>query len=212
VILISASNYAKAWEGSELDYSEASIVDSVARSIYYRLNTTALDYSVFYNAYTGYLEYKNNGVIKNENIITIIDFDKTSIEKRFFVIDLESKSILYYSYVAHGAKSGGLKAESFSNTKYSNQSSLGFYLTDNTYYGKHGLSLKLDGLEKGKNDKARERYIVIHSADYVSEEFILENYTLGNSKGCPAISEDIYKDVIRQIKNKSLLFIYSSNN
>jgi hypothetical protein len=117
---------------------------------------------------------------------------------------------LYNSYVAHGQKSGEEEAEVFSNRENSHQSSLGFYLTDNTYIGKHGLSLRLDGLTRGLNDNARKRNIVVHSADYVSEEYIKKNKRLGRSWGCPALPVEGYEEVIELIKDKSLLFVYSS--
>jgi len=187
-----------------------SLTDSLARSIFANLQTNNLDYPVFYKAYIGYLKYRNNGLIENTNVITIIDFDKASNQKRFFVVDIESCQILHNSYVAHGQNTGELMAEKFSNKESSHQSSLGFYLTDKTYYGKHGLSMRIDGLEMGINDKARERNIVVHSADYVSESFISQNNRLGRSWGCPALPKEGYKEVIEHIKNKSLLFIYSS--
>lgn len=189
---------------------ESYFIDSVAGSIYHDLDEADLDYFIFLEAYHGFVTYKNEGLIENPNVITIIDFDKTSNEKRFFVVDLLKHKVLFNSFVAHGQKTGGLSAENFSNRVNSHQSSLGFYLTDNTYFGKHGLSLRLDGLERGLNDNARERNIVVHSADYVSADFINKNQRLGRSWGCPALPDENYEEVIAFIKDKSLLFIYSS--
>jgi len=186
--------------------------DSLAQSIYSDLRNTSLDYNVFYKAFNGYLNFRQKGRIEKTNLITIIDFDKPSDEKRFFIVDIEKRQILVNTYVAHGQNTGGLDATRFSNKLNSHQSSLGFYLTDKTYWGKHGLSLRLDGLDKGINDNARKRNIVVHSADYVSEEFIAKNNRLGRSWGCPALPKEGYKEVIEQIKNKSLLFIHSSKN
>jgi len=184
--------------------------DSLAQSIYNELQSEELNYNVFLEAYEGYLSFRKNGQIEKMNVITIIDFDKSSDQKRFFVIDIEDKQVLVNSYVAHGQNTGGLEATHFSNNLNSHQSSLGFYLTEKTYHGKHGLSLRLDGLDKGINDNARERNIVVHSADYVSEEFIAKYSRLGRSWGCPALPKEGFEEVIEEIKNKSLLFIHSS--
>jgi len=196
--------------GAAPNYAESYMVDSIARSIYGDLQAEELEYKVFLEAYEGYLTFRKNGQIEKMNVITIIDFDKSSDEKRFFVVDIEERQVLVNSYVAHGQNTGGLDATRFSNNLNSHQSSLGFYLTDKTYHGKHGLSLRLDGLDKGINDNARKRNIVVHSADYVSEEFISKHNRLGRSWGCPALPKEGYEDVIEQIKNKSLLFIHSS--
>lgn len=189
---------------------ESYIIDSLANEIYTDLETNDLDYVVFRSAFNGYYQYNKNGLIENKDVLTIIDFDKTSDQKRFFIIDISDHKIIYNSYVAHGQKTGELEAEAFSNRENSHQSSLGFYLTDNTYFGKHGLSLRLDGLTKGLNDNARMRNIVVHSADYVSEEFIKKNNRLGRSWGCPALPEEGYEEVIELIKDRSLLFVFSS--
>ncbi|TSA27783.1 MAG: hypothetical protein D4R67_05505, partial [Bacteroidetes bacterium] len=116
--------------------------------------------------------------------------------------------VLFHCLVSHGRKSGELMAEYFSNTPGSNASSLGFYITGETYIGNHGLSLALDGIEKGINDNARERAIVIHGADYVSADFIRKYGRLGRSLGCPAIPEELKKEIIETIKSGSCLFIY----
>ena len=127
---------------------------------------------------------------------------------RFYLIDLDSRQVIYQDYVAHGRNTGNLMAEYFSNTPHSNQSSLGFYKTAETYHGKHGLSLKLDGLEKGINDKARQRAIVIHSAKYAEASFIKKYGRLGRSFGCPALPVQNYDKIIELIKGGTLLFIY----
>ena len=185
-------------------------IDSLAQSIYNELQSEELNYQVFLEAYEGYLTFRKKGQIEKMNVITIIDFDKSSDEKRFFVVDIEERQILVNTYVAHGQGTGGLDATRFSNNFNSHQSSLGFYLTDKTYHGKHGLSLRLDGLDKGINDNARKRNIVVHSADYVSEEFITKYNRLGRSWGCPALPKEGYEEIIDSIKNKSLLYIHSS--
>ena len=142
-------------------------------------------------------------------ILTIIDFSLPSTDKRLWIIDLEENEILLNTLVSHGRNSGELFATSFSNKPESYQSSLGFYKTGETYYGKHGYSLRLDGLEKGFNDEARNRAIVIHGADYAREEFAIQTGRLGRSLGCPAIPKELSKEVIDHIKDGSLLLIYA---
>lgn len=146
--------------------------------------------------------------LSKNNVITIIDFNLPSSKKRLWTIDVNSGEILIHSLVAHGKNSGDNKAQKFSNTPHSLQSSLGFYLTENTYFGKHGYSLRLKGMEKGINDKAFERAIVVHSADYVSEDFIKANGRLGRSFGCPALPKNINEKFINTTKEGSLLFIF----
>lgn len=158
-------------------------------------------------AFEGYQSLKTQNKLEN-NILTIIDFSLSSNQKRLWVIDMESNTVLYHSLVAHGMNSGQEFATDFSNKSESYKSSLGFYLTGEIYSGKHGSSLKLDGLERGVNDNARSRAIVIHGADYVSESFIKNNGRLGRSQGCPALPNNIANDVIYKIKDKSVLFIY----
>lgn len=144
-------------------------------------------------------------------IITVIDFSLPSSEKRMWIIDLEEQVILHHTYVAHGKNTGTLMAKRFSNIPQSLQSSLGFYQTDNVYYGKHGRSLRLNGLESGINDKARERAIVLHGADYATEAFVKRQGRLGRSFGCPAVPRQETDAIIDWIKEGTLLFIYHPN-
>jgi hypothetical protein len=164
-----------------------------------------VSFEIFNKAISGFRQLNN---IRKKNIITIIDFTKPSVEKRFFVIDLEGKKLLYNCFVAHGKNSGDNMAISFSNKPQSLKSSLGFFLTAETYSGKHGYSLRLDGLEENINNNAREREIVIHGADYVSQEYIDKYGRLGRSWGCPALPPEISKEVIDKIADGSCLFIY----
>ncbi len=180
-----------------------------AQSIYQSLRNERLSLEAFQYAFEGYRKLLEKNIIKKANIITLIDFDKASNEDRFFIIDLKNFKILFETLVAHGRNSGDEIATSFSNLANSYKSSLGFYLTGETYTGQHGLSLKLDGLEPCINDNARARNIVIHSADYVSQSFIEKNGRLGRSFGCPSLPAENYNDIIDTIKDKSLLFIYS---
>jgi hypothetical protein len=146
--------------------------------------------------------------VSRPDVITIIDFSLPSDKERLWVIDLIQGRVLYRCLVSHGRNSGELMAENFSNTPGSNASSPGFYSTGETYIGKHGLSLALDGLETGINDNARERAIVMHGADYVSSDFIRNNGRLGRSLGCPAVPVKFSKEIIQTIKGGTCLFIY----
>lgn len=143
---------------------------------------------VFTLAYRGWGKMKHN---LRSKILTVIDFSLPSTAKRMWIIDPEKGEILLNSVVSHGRNSGDLLAKSFSNQPESYMSSLGFYKTAETYSGKHGYSLRLDGLEKGFNDQARNRAIVIHGADYAREEFAKSAGRLGRSLGCPAIPSEL---------------------
>ncbi len=156
----------------------------------------------------GFYNLKGKGKIKKD-IITIIDYTMPSSAKRLWVIDLENNKVLYNTLVAHGVNSGTTYAKRFSNKAESNMSSLGFFTTGESYIGKHGLSMKLDGLEKGINNKARMRDVVMHGADYVSPAYIKSNKLLGRSQGCPALPHKFSKKIIKTIKNRSCLFIYN---
>lgn len=161
----------------------------------------------FTKALEGFYQLKQKGLIQND-ILTLVDFSLSANSKRMWVIDMSTNTVLYHSLVAHGRNSGEEFATAFSNKSESYQSSLGFYLTGETYQGKHGLSLRLDGLERGINDKARERAVVIHGADYVSDSFIKQHKRLGRSQGCPALPVELNQEIIKTIKDKSCLFIY----
>jgi len=161
----------------------------------------------FQKAMIGFYEMKKRGFFK-KNILTLIDFSLSSNEKRLWVIDLATKTILFNSLVAHGRNTGDEFAKRFSNSAESFKSSLGIYVTGEIYNGKHGKSLKLDGLEKGINDNARNRGIVMHAADYVSSFFIKAHNRLGRSQGCPALPAEFTEKIINKIKDKSCLYIY----
>lgn len=176
------------------------------------LDSLGLSQEAYAMAMKGFDYLKSNGKLLNENIISIIDFSKSSASKRLFVIDVYSGILLFNTYVAHGQNSGNAMAEKFSNKVSSLQSSLGFYETSSTYLGKHGYSLKLEGLEKGINDNAMERSIVMHGASYVSEGIIKIKGYLGRSWGCPAVPEKYSKPIIDKIKNGTCIFIYANNS
>ena len=171
------------------------------------LNIKNLDKKIVKMAMTAYNKAAAKGKIK-QNVITIIDYSKPSTEKRMWVIDLTKQKVLYNLHVAHGKNSGANKSTKFSNASGSKASSLGVFITAETYQGKNGYSLRLDGLEKGVNDKARQRAVVIHGANYANASFIKRAGRLGRSWGCPAIAKKISKPVINTIKNGSLVFAY----
>lgn len=145
-------------------------------------------------------------------VISIVDLSQPSTKKRLYVVDLLNKKLLFNTYVSHGRNSGDLLANRFSNTNSSFQTSLGFYQTLKTYMGKHGLSLQLKGMEKGFNDNAYNRNIVLHGADYVCEEFIRKTGRLGRSQGCPAVPYSVSKGIIQAVKDGTCLFVYSPND
>jgi hypothetical protein len=170
----------------------------------------ALRKDVLKLAFEGYLKMVEKGLLAKGKPLTIIDFDLPLSKERLWVIDIIEQDIEYASLVAHGRNSGDLHASKFSNVPESNMSSLGFYLTGETYTGKHGASLRLDGMEKGINDNARKRAIVIHSAQYAERSFVKQHGRLGRSLGCPALPDDNYDEIISLIKEKSCLFIHAS--
>jgi hypothetical protein len=150
----------------------------------------------------------SRGDVVNPSTLTIIDFNRPSTQKRLWVFDLRSHALLFDELVSHGRGSGQAMATAFSNEPDSNKSSLGLFRTAEAYFGKHGLSLRLDGLERGINDRARERAIVIHGATYVSATIARAQGYLGRSLGCPAVRPEIARALIETVKNGSLLFAY----
>jgi hypothetical protein len=176
------------------------------------LNKLGLSKTAFNYAMKGFNYLVQQGRVTKDNIISIVDFSQPSSHKRLFVIDLNDLRVLFNTYVAHGVNSGREYANRFSNTPESNQSSLGFYETKNTYLGGNGYSLKLEGLESGINDNAEKRAIVIHGAEYVDESLIRSQGYIGRSWGCPALPEKLHKPIIDKIKDGSCLFIYSTDN
>jgi hypothetical protein len=168
-----------------------------------------ISFDIFNTAVSGFHQIEKT---LKKKILSIIDYTRPSTDVRFFVIDIEHKKLMYKCLVAHGKNSGDNYAKVFSNDTESLKSSLGFFLTAETYSGTHGYALKLDGLEKNINDNARVREIVIHGADYVSDAFIKKYGILGRSWGCPALPAEISKEIIDIISGGSCLFIYSDDN
>lgn len=162
----------------------------------------------FREAYDGYRQIKD----RKKEILTLIDFTKPSNEERLLVLDMVEGKLLFHSLVAHGRNSGDLYATRFSNRPESHQSSLGLYLTEGTYIGKNGYSLRLNGLEKGINDNALARAIVIHGAAYADPSVCRGGRRLGRSWGCPALPPALNRPIIDTIKDGSVLYIYGENS
>jgi len=183
-------------------FSAEKLYDSIGLANY-GLSKKAWQYAL-----KGYQKLVEKGRIEKSDVITICDFSLSSRQKRLFIIDLKNFGVVLSTYVAHGRKSGGEFAKKFSNRTNSHQSSLGFYITKNTYYGENGLSLRLAGIEKGFNDKALRRNIVVHGSEYAGDNFLNTNKFLGRSHGCPAVPEEEIETVVSTIKEGSCFFIY----
>lgn len=169
----------------------------------YGLSKKAFDYGL-----KGYDYLLSKKKIFNSNYLTICDFSQSSRNKRLYVIDLKDGRLLINTYVAHGRNSGGEYATRFSNRPESLESSLGFYVTGKTYYGEHGLTLNLFGVDYGFNNRAAQRKIVLHGADYAEKKYLNSNQFLGRSFGCPAVPQSQSASIINFIKNGTCLFIY----
>ena len=177
--------------------------------LYHAMNLDGVvDYVAFETAFEGYGRIHKKS---RRNIFTLIDFSKPSTQKRLYVFDVDRKKMLHCSHVSHGRNSGGNYATSFSNESGSHKSSLGFYLTGDTYQGKNGYSMLLHGLEPGINDKARERAIVVHGAAYANPSAIGPGGRLGRSHGCPALPEAVNREIIDAIKGGTVMFIYAND-
>lgn len=148
------------------------------------------------------------GAVKAPATLTIIDYSKASVEPRMWVLDLRSRALLYEELVSHGQGSGANMATKFSNTPESHQTSIGLFVTDQAYVGRNGYSLRLDGLDEGFNDRARERAIVMHGAPYVSAAITKSLGRLGRSHGCPAVRSVVARELIDRVKGGSLVFAY----
>lgn len=154
-----------------------------------------------------YLNAEKQGYT-NKQVMTVIDYSLPSTEKRLWVFDLRRGRTLFNTWVSHGKNSGGINATSFSNNSGSLKSSIGVFVTANTYNGKNGYSLRIRGLERGVNDSAYQRAVVIHGAPYTSADNIRKYGLIGRSWGCPAVSAELAKPIINTIKDDSLIFAY----
>jgi hypothetical protein len=149
-----------------------------------------------------------SGDIEAPATLTLIDYSKPSVEPRLWVFDLASGQLLFTELVAHGRNTGENLARSFSDTLNSRQSSIGLFVTADTYVGSNGYSLRMDGLEPGFNGRARDRAIVMHGAPYVSEQLAARQGRLGRSWGCPALREAVARSVIDTVRGGGVVFSY----
>lgn len=217
ISLMSISNSSRANAGTVPDRKSITTFSSInsfsaiyANKVYQNIIQKGYDLSedVFNMAFKGFEKLSSVGRLNSDSLLTIIDFTKSSREKRMFVVDLKSMQVVFNTVVSHGMNSGAEYARHFSNKMNSHQSSLGFYVTGEPYKGSNGYSLKLDGVEQGFNDKAMDRAIVIHGAPYANERIIQVKGYLGRSHGCPALPQQLSKHVINSIKQGNLVFVY----
>ncbi len=207
LLLFPAMNNARAVE----PYADKFYISEIFSVI--NLAETGLTREVFNLAIKGWEKLSKSGKLQNSGIVTIADYSQSSNKKRLYVIDLKNKKLLFNTYVAHGRNTGEEFARSFSNKVGSFKSSLGFYVTENPIIGSHtGFALTINGVEKGFNDNAEKRAIIIHAADYATEDFIRKNGRLGRSQGCPALPPALNKSIIEAIKGGTCLFLYNPDN
>jgi hypothetical protein len=184
-------------------FSMKSVYDSL------HLDLSGLSRQAYDYALEGWEKLIEQGKIFNQSVMAIVDFSQPSTQKRLYILDMENYRVLFNTLVAHGRNSGKEMANSFSNRASSFKSSPGFYITGDTYNGDNGYSLKLTGVEKGINDNAENRAIVMHGADYVDESWINAQGYIGRSLGCPAVPRKDATDIINTIKSGACLFIYA---
>lgn len=211
LLLMAGSSRVYHKEGTEVPTQDTLLVPQVdsCQLIYEEMGLSAwVGEKAFREAYDGYRQIKD----RKKEILTLIDFTKPSNEERLLVLDMVEGKLLFHSLVAHGRNSGDLYATRFSNRPESHQSSLGLYLTEGTYIGKNGYSLRLNGLEKGINDNALARAIVIHGAAYADPSVCRGGRRLGRSWGCPALPPALNRPIIDAIKGGSVLYIYGENS
>lgn len=192
--------------GEDSLVSETSAADLLFESA--GLAQHGLSKEAFTCAWRGYQRLQQQNLLSRDTYLTICDFSQSSSQKRLYIIDMQQGKLVTNTYVAHGKNSGGEYATKFSNTPESLQSSLGFYITRQTYTGEHGLSLRISGVEPGFNDKAMERSIVIHGAAYVDAARARAGVFMGRSFGCPAVPQQESGKIIQTIKEGTCLFIY----
>jgi hypothetical protein len=182
--------------------SEPSLFDRL------RLAAADLDGTVLERALGAHQCAVSRGDVQRPEILTVIDYSLPSTSQRMWIFDLDRRELLYHERVAHGKNSGNDRADRFSNVPGSLQTSLGLFVTDATYDGRHGYSLRLQGLEPGINDRAFERAIVVHGAEYVSDETVASLGRLGRSWGCPAVRPAVARELIDTIKGGSAIYAF----
>ena len=208
IVLFAQTAVFSSSKNTTLDQHESIVSTDSLLQMYQEMELSqVINFEVFSNAMEGHGKLP----IPNKDIITLIDFSKPSSEKRMCVVHIKEKKVLYTSYVSHGKKSGDKYAKWFSNKVGSHKSSLGFYVTENTYNGRNGYSLVLNGLEKGFNSNAKQRAIVVHGADYCDPKELESSDRLGRSFGCPAIPQSLTRPIIDTIKEGTLLFVYAND-
>jgi hypothetical protein len=202
------ANKAKATRAAKR--AEMKMILATANSIYYEmdLEDSGLSRKAFESAWIGYYKLRKKGLLRKSSVLSICDFSQSSSNQRLYVIDVRNRKVLYRTYVSHGINSGEEFASCFSNTMESCKSSLGFYITKRTYTGVNGMSLRIEGVDKGFNDNAEKRAIVIHGATYVSQRILRKYGVMGTSFGCPAIPAEMTSQIIPVVKNGSCFFIY----
>lgn len=190
--------------------AEMKMILATATSIYDEmdLEDSGLSRQAFQSAWTGYYKLRKKGLLHKSSVLSICDFSQSSSNQRLYVIDVRNRKVLYRTYVAHGINSGEEFANSFSNKMESCKSSLGFYITTRTYTGVNGMSLRIEGVDKGFNDNAAKRAIVIHGATYVSQRILRKYGVMGTTFGCPAIPSEMTSQIIPVVKNGSCFYIY----
>lgn len=194
--------------GEKVTESSSIFSEDVCRKVFEACGLDKkLNYIIFRRAYLG----MDALCAPRTDILTIIDFTKPACDKRFYVIDLVNRKLLYMTLVAHGKNSGEQYCTRVSNKPKSLQSSPGFFLTAETYSGRHGYSLRLDGMEPGLNDLARARAIVIHGAEYVAQHYVDDVGYIGRSFGCPALPLELNQKIIDRIKGGSCLYIHTND-
>lgn len=190
--------------------AEMKMILATATSIYDEmdLEDSGLSRQAFQSAWTGYYKLRKKGLLHKSSVLSICDFSQSSSNQRLYVIDVRNRKVLYRTYVAHGINSGEEFANAFSNKMESCKSSLGFYITKKTYTGINGMSLRIEGVDKGFNDNAAKRAIVIHGATYVSQRILRKYGVMGTTFGCPAIPSEMTSQIIPVVKNGSCFYIY----
>ncbi len=189
--------------------SRTPVIKRISDSIYdlISLGQYGLEKDVFFNAYKGFQYLQSKGLLKKTNVLTICDYSQSSRNKRLYVIDVVNSRLLFNTYVSHGKNSGEEFASSFSNLFNSNKSSLGFLVTGQPYKGRAGLSLELNGMEPGINDRVKMRSIVLHGSRYVTASVAGARGAISRSYGCPAVPYGIHFRIIDAIKGGSCVFV-----
>ena len=188
--------------------------ETISKELYgkFDFGTEVLNEEVFIRAFKGFVFLNQTNEVTNNRYLTVIDYTLSSKKRRMWILDMTDKEVVMNELVAHGKNSGDEFATSFSNRIQSKQSSLGFFITGETYNGKHKYSLKLRGLETGYNTNAFARGLVIHGATYVDERYLEAGQRIGRSFGCPAVATDVNKSLVDLVKGGSCLFVHSEDN